>query len=110
MPIGKKSILRVAEGALGENAAPLSIETAATEVERETVAAIAETPVVEEKGDTPATTVEKTVVKGAAKKKPAAKTPAAKKTAEKKPSEKKTTTKKKTTKECSVSTPRAVIL
>ena len=42
MPIGKKSILRVAEGALGENAAPLSIETAATEVERETVAAIAE--------------------------------------------------------------------
>ena len=91
MPIGKKSILRVAEGALGENAAPMTVETPAAEVEAKTVAAVAATPVVEEAGDAPATTVEKTIVKGTAKKaaKPAAKKPAAKKPAAKKATAKK---------------------
>ena len=94
MPIGKSSISRVAEGALGENAAPLSVDTPATEVEVKTVTAIAETPATPEKGDAPATTVEKTIVKGAAKKKPAAKKTTAKKPAAKKATPKKPTAKK----------------
>lgn len=92
MPIGKSSIHRVAEGALGENAAPLTVETPAVEVEQESVTAVAEPPVEVEAGDTPATTVEKTIVRSTARKakKPAAKKPAAKKAVAKKPAAKKT--------------------